>query len=180
MSLQSDHLEREYNSKIVSGRRQQDDVFCFFHFDSPKRVPWIAEMMRAAERHFGDLLSEGDRERMRFIEAMPPHNAQYALWFGGTVAAGDVGDHRAVLLDAAGGERHDVDELAVRRPCRPARPPCGADQQDLCRCDHPRGYHPINHVEPPTLDVVVGAGWDHYSQPAPSAFLAALRSSSSR
>jgi hypothetical protein len=82
MSLQSDHLEREYNSKIVSGRRQQDDVFCFFHFDSPKRVPWIAEMMRAAERHFGDLLSESDRERMRFIEAMPPHNAQYALWFG--------------------------------------------------------------------------------------------------
>jgi hypothetical protein len=82
MSLQSDHLEREYNSKIVSGRRQQDDVFCFLHFDSPKRVPWIAEMMRAAERHFGDLLSESDRERMRFIEAMPPHNAQYALWFG--------------------------------------------------------------------------------------------------
>jgi hypothetical protein len=82
MSFQSDQLEREYNNKIVSGRRQQDDVFCFLHFDSPKHAPWIGDLMRAVEEEFGGLLSPWDLERMRFLAAMPPHNAQYAVWWG--------------------------------------------------------------------------------------------------
>ncbi len=82
MSFQADHLEKEYIKTIVSGRRNQDAIWDFLHFDSPKRASWIADLLPEAEREFGEFLTPWDWERMAFIGSMEPHNAQYALWFG--------------------------------------------------------------------------------------------------
>lgn len=82
MSFQSDQLDAEYKTKIVSGRRYNDAVWDFFHFDSPKRAAWISELMRFIEGQLGDMLTEWDLARMQVLETMEAHNSQYALWLG--------------------------------------------------------------------------------------------------